>query len=120
MSDKQNSIYSRSVISFIDLLGFAECVMRSETDTASMVQIQNFLNTNAKFQQYLEKTLNHGANVLVRASYFSDTFVLSVPDDRIIYLLRETGHLCRHMLLSGWPCRGAVVAGPLSHSKLSI
>jgi hypothetical protein len=41
--------------------------------------------------------------------------VLSVNADQVIYLIRETGYLCRYLLLQGFSCRGGISAGSLYH-----
>lgn len=120
MHQEQSFSYTDRIVSFVDLLGFAECVNRSVTDAASMTAIRQFLDTSGTFQQIVKNFLTHKNNKLVEVSYFSDTFVISVSAENLIYLVRETGHLCRHMLLSGWPCRGAIVAGALSHNEEAV
>jgi hypothetical protein len=49
------------------------------------------------------------------SAFFSGSFVLTVNPDQVIYLIRETGNLCRHLLLQGFSCRGGISAGSLYH-----
>jgi hypothetical protein len=51
----------------------------------------------------------------MEASFFSDSFVLSSPENRDDLLIRETGHLCRELLLKGFASRGAITTGQLYH-----
>jgi hypothetical protein len=50
-----------------------------------------------------------------RATFFSDSFVLSMQSDRIFYMIRELGQLCRFLLMEGMLCRGAITVGSLFH-----
>jgi len=55
----------------------------------------------------------------IDAAFFSDSFVLSTasPETHLFHLVRETGYLCRYLLLQGFPCRGAIATGSLYHNN---
>jgi hypothetical protein len=108
--------YSRRILAFVDILGFADTVRQSGKYASSMELVWELLDANSKFKELFDKVINgNGSARFAEANFFSDTFVLSMSDDKIIYVLREIGNLNRHLLLRGLPCRGAVVTGLLHH-----
>lgn len=113
--------YSRRILAFIDILGFADTVERSARSASSMELVLELLDANSKFKQFFDKFINDEKKAsFAEASFFSDTFILSMSDEKIIYLLREIGNLYRHLLLRGLACRGAVVTGLLFHREQYI
>lgn len=111
LSGDTNSLdYQERVVSFVDVLGFAALVNDSSKDPTAREKIVKLIDTDKSFERFVG-TLLKWAN----ATFFSDSFVLSMEASRVLYLVRETGYLCRHLLLLGFPCRGAITAGPLYH-----
>lgn len=102
--------YQKRLIAFIDVLGFSGLVQASENDIDARNKLKTLITTNKLFEQFFEKVLNLG-----EVAFFSDSFVLSMQTDQVIYLVREAGYLCRHLLSLGFPCRGAIVMGSLYH-----
>ncbi|MBF0561492.1 MAG: hypothetical protein HQL37_05605 [Alphaproteobacteria bacterium] len=104
--------YQEQVVAFIDVLGFSELVNASDTNQAAQAKIRKLIGTDefyVSFMKYL---------YLTTLTFFSDSFVISMmPPDRIFYMVREVGHLCRHLLMLGLPCRGAITVGSLYHHK---
>jgi hypothetical protein len=114
--------YSKRILAFIDILGFADTAKRSEKSASAMEAVLELLDANSKFKEFFEKIMNGELEKgsFAEASFFSDTFILSMSEEKIIYLLREIGNLCRYLLLRGLACRGAVVTGPLFHQNQYI
>jgi hypothetical protein len=105
--------YQERVVAFIDLLGFADQVKASATDAAAQDKIGKLITIYDVFDWFVTEMIER----LVKGGFFSDTFILSATLEQAFYLIRETGNLCRFLLLQGFPCRGAVVAGLLHHHE---
>jgi hypothetical protein len=101
--------YEDRVVTFIDVLGFAELVKASDVDVIARAKVSKLILTDELFAKFSERFFRGDA------TFFSDSFVLSVQAEGIIFLIREAGQLCRRLLLLGFPCRGAVTAGALYH-----
>jgi len=110
-SDRNSRDYQERVVAFIDVLGFAELVRASDTDPTKRDKIAKFIMTDKLFADFT------GNMFRMAAAFFSDSFVLSIGSDRVFYLIREAGYLCRHLLLQGFPCRGAITTGSLYHQE---
>ncbi len=109
MSETDSFEYKERVVAFVDVLGFSALVRRSETDPAAMDNVRKLVTVNELFYSFMTKFQ------LSTASFFSDSFVLSMQPDRVLYVVREIGYLCRYLLLQGLPCRGAITTGSLYH-----
>lgn len=105
--------YQDRTVAFIDVLGFAELVKQSGKHPTELAQVNKLLAADKLFTQFVSEFLRPFAE----AAFFSDSFVLSVasPENQLIHLVRETGYLCRYLLLQGLPCSGAIATGPLHH-----
>jgi hypothetical protein len=103
--------YQQRAVAFIDVLGFADLVNRSESDPEMRAKVGSLIATNALFEKFVKQFLSPSAD----AAVFSDSFVLSMSADQIIHMVREVGYLCRRLLLLGLPCRGAITSGSLYH-----
>jgi len=103
-------VYADRIVAFIDVLGFSELVKASDTDSTALSKVKKLIATHELFERFMGEYLD-----FARADFFSDCFVLSVNTDQVIYLIRETGYLCRHLLLQGFSCRGGISAGSLYH-----
>ncbi len=111
-SDTNSFDYQERAVAFIDVLGFADLVKASDANPAARAKISKLIGTNKLFDQFMKKL------PFATASFFSDSFVLSMMQaDRVFYMVREIGYLCRHLLLLGFPCRGAITVGSLYHHK---
>jgi hypothetical protein len=110
--DNSSFDYQERTVAFIDVLGFAELVKQSDTSLTARAKLAKLIAINALFEQFVAKFLGFGD-----AAFFSDCFVLSMqpPDIRALFVIRETGYLCRYLLLQGFPCRGAITTGSLYH-----
>lgn len=104
--------YQERVVSFIDVLGFAELVKQSDTNQIARSKISRLLEVDNFFDRIVREFIR-----FADAAFFSDSFVLSMqsPENHAIHLIRETGYLCRYLLLQGFPCRGAITTGSLYH-----
>jgi hypothetical protein len=103
--------YQERAVAFIDVLGFAALVKASDADPTARNKIAKLIATNELFEKFTSEMFP------MDAAFFSDSFVLSMNVDRLFYLVRETGNLCRLLLLLGFPCRGAITAGALYHRE---
>ena len=108
--------YEDRVVAFIDVLGFADLVKASATGAAAHGKISKLIAIYNVFDWFVPQMLDK----LVDGGFFSDTFILSAGTSQSVYLIRETGNLCRYLLLQGFPCRGAIAAGPLHHRERII
>jgi hypothetical protein len=110
--DTKSIDYDERSVAFVDVLGFTELVTRSESDSAARVKIGKLLAINILFEKFVRNFINSA-----EAVFFSDSFAISMlsPEHRLFYLIRETGMLCRYLLLQGFACRGAITTGPLYH-----
>ncbi len=108
--------YEERVVAFVDVLGFADLVKASVTGTAAQNKINRLVAIYKVFDWFVPQMLEK----LVDGSFFSDSFILSTTTKQAFYLIRETGNLCRYLLLQGFPCRGAIVAGLLHHHERII
>jgi hypothetical protein len=116
-SDVTSSLdYQERVVAFIDVLGFADLVKASATDTAARDKTSKLIAIYKVFDWFVTEMLER----LVEGGFFSDTFILSATLEQALYLIRETGNLCRFLLLQGFPCRGAIAAGLLHHRERII
>jgi hypothetical protein len=105
--------YEERIVAFVDVLGFADLVRRSEADGAARAKLARLIAANQLFERVVQKWLGPS----MQGAFFSDSFALSEPwpGHRAIYVIRETGYLCRYLLLQGLPCRGAIASGSLHH-----
>lgn len=115
MNNSNSLAYEERVLAFIDVLGFAKLVEVSENDALARTRVQQIVEVDRLFERFMKLMFP-----LVDAAFFSDSFVLSAPVENTIYLIREAGYLCRHLLMSGFVSRGAIVAGSLHHKDRTI
>ena len=115
-SDLTSLDYQERVVAFIDVLGFADLVKASATDTAARNKTSKLIAIYKVFDWFVTEMLER----LVEGGFFSDTFILSATPEQAFYLIRETGNLSRFLLLQGFTCRGAIAAGLLHHHKRII
>ena len=110
VSDTNSFDYQEVVVAFIDVLGFSELVTASDADPIARAKLNGLIAADKLFERFMGQFLD-----FAEADFFSDSFVLSMQSDRVLYLIRETGYLCRYLLLQGFPCRGAICSGALYH-----
>ena len=115
MSKASSLTYEERIVAFIDVLGFAKLVEDSELDPAARSRIEKLIAADQLFERFLKNMFP-----LVYATFFSDSFILSATAANAIYLFREAGYLCRHLLTLGLVFRGAIVAGSLHHDDRTI
>jgi hypothetical protein len=113
-SDTDTFEYQNRVVAFIDVLGSAEFAEQSDGSPAARAKIGKLITADKLFEQFVRKNLG---SLGVAFAFFSDSFVLSMHADRVLYLVRETGNFCRYLLLQGLLCRGAITAGSLYHHE---
>jgi hypothetical protein len=105
--------YPERVVAFVDVLGFADLVKQSDANQLALASVRNLVTVNKLFEQFVCNFLS-----FADAAWFSDSLVLSMasPENHVIHLIRETGYLCRYLLLQGFLVRGAITTGSLYHS----
>jgi hypothetical protein len=105
--------YQERAVAFIDILGFAALVKASGTDRAARDKVGKLIMADQLYSRVMGKFLD-----FAEFTFLSDSFVISTePVNRTIHLVRETGLLCRYLLLKGFPCRGAITTGLLHHRE---
>jgi hypothetical protein len=114
--DENSLDYEERLVAFIDVLGFADLVTASAADTAAQDKVNKLIAIYKVFDWFVPQMLDK----LVDGSFFSDTFILSARSSQALYLIRETGNLCRYLLLQGFPCRGAIAIGLVHHRERII
>lgn len=103
--------YQERAVAFIDVLGFAELVKLSDTSEYARAKVGKLIDINNLFEKFISEYLD-----FAEATFFSDSFVLSFNSPHsLVYLIRETGYLCRYLLLQGFASRGAISTGSLHH-----
>ncbi len=108
-SEADSFEYQERIVAFIDVLGFSELVKASDANPAARGKIGKLIVANKLFERIMDDAR------FASATFFSDSFVLSMQSCRMFYMVREVGHLCRFLLLQGLPCRGAITVGSLYH-----
>jgi hypothetical protein len=105
---KMESAYDKRIIAFVDILGFANLIRDHAQKTGAL---KNYVYVMQMFEQFF---VHH--QKFTSYAFFSDCFVISVdPEQHMFSLIRETGKLCRQLLMLGMPGRGAVAFGELHH-----
>lgn len=102
--------YQDRLVAFVDVLGFANLTCRSSADDDALAKIGKLAATNQLFDAFFTELMDRA-----ETAFFSDSFVISMAPDEIIYLVREVGYLCRYLILLGLPSRGGITCGPLYH-----
>ncbi len=115
-SDASSLEYQERVVAFVDVLGFADLVKASAADAVAQDEVSTLIAVYKVFDWFTTEILEG----IVDGSFFSDTFILSATPEQAFFLIRETGNLCRYLLLQGLPCRGAIATGQLHHRERII
>ena len=90
----------------------------SEGNVSAKRSVGNLIDAVKQFDHFINNLLNdERPDSFASVAVFSDCFVLSMRPDQVLYLIRETGNLCRYLLLHGLPCRGAIASGSLHHRE---
>jgi len=94
------------------VLGFGDLVKQSDANPTAREKTRKLIAANKLFERFVGEYFP-----FADAAFFSDSFVLSLPEPGtgLIHLIRETGFLCRYLLSQGLPCRGAITTGSLYH-----
>jgi hypothetical protein len=111
-SDTTNFEYQDRVVAFIDILGFAKLVKDSEGNLAARAKVTKMIAAGKEFERFVREDFPS-----LTATVCPPSFVLSMEKDKIFYLIRETGKLCRHLFTLGFPFRGAISVGSLYHDE---
>jgi hypothetical protein len=124
--------YETRFLAFIDVLGWSALLKQSATDVAArrtvhagartMVGIAGIATRANAFRLPPFITGTASGSIDARVSHFSDTFVLSMPDELGgdgAFLFVLTG-LIKTMLAYGHYTRGAVVRGLVHHSPNAL
>jgi hypothetical protein len=117
--------YERRLLAFIDILGWSGLVERSKRD----LSIMGLLAAATELLQLTQKAIQGKIpgvaldavafeQLSIRAAYFSDTLVISAPENvkAAMTLVAFVQTTCLHLLLDmGFYTRGAIVLGDLWH-----
>lgn len=108
--------YQECAIAFVDVLGFAQLVERSEVDQEARILLARVIATADLFAEHMTFARMGTPN------FFSDSILLSMirPADNIFYLVREIGLLARYLLSMGFATRGGITTGPLYHQGKAV
>ena len=115
-SDISTFDYQERAVAFIDVLGFADLVLESDKGKKARDKARNKVSKLVSADKFLIQFVRKFLT-FAETAFFSDSFVLSMqsPESRLFNLVRETGYLCRYLLLQGFLCRGAITTGSLYH-----
>ena len=103
--------YDNRVVAFVDVLGFSDLVEKSANNQTEKDKIGEIIGADKLFSNFVNVFLAEMASGAV----FSDSFVLSMAPQNVYFMVREVGHICRHLLQLGISCRGAITIGPFYH-----
>src|SRR5258705_10405392 len=110
MSDRRgtNKTYEKSVVAFLDILGFKELVTKGKLSVVlgAMEIIKKRI-----------KLIDSFRDSPLKSSQFSDSLIISAPDndDGVIHLVHFTSLLASQLCLSGIWTRGALTMGQMHH-----
>ena len=111
---KRDSVgFESKSVAFLDILGFSELVKRSEEDVEIRDRIIRALDSIAGFVPGPKMKPE------VRYTAFSDSVVISGPDDDFgLYAVAEGARMLgKNLLFQGILCRGGITVGFLHHSS---
>src|SRR5690349_6196349 len=86
MAGNETLTYEERVVAFVDVLGFSELTLASRDDKTALAKLSAFVATNRIFADFYKKVLEFGT-----ATFFSDSFVVSMRPEQAWYLFRHTG-----------------------------
>ena len=118
--------YEERYVVLIDILGWSEIIKRSVSDPNAMSPIAHAAELIAQTRNWADNTnrlAGKSVNTDIRVSYFSDTFVLSLPVGTEVADTAEgtlndmVGEICATLLESGHYTRGAIVRGLVRHTS---
>jgi hypothetical protein len=130
-------VYERRIVAFTDILGFRNIVQRSSKFFTAAHQIVpeakeddldlrilNALQIEVdSYKEAFAKEFSDDCHEIqetdLRVTTFSDSVILSVPDDpkNFALLLFSISFMVRELLRNGFLCRGGVAYGEVYHSK---
>jgi len=105
--------YEERYVAFIDVLGFADLVARSETSPEIVARLSTTLSALSE-----RARLARSEELHIEAASFSDTIVLSSPTvpDALLRLLEIIDELSFELISGNMLFRGAIVRGHLLHT----
>jgi hypothetical protein len=109
--------YDERYVAFIDVLGFADLVARSETSPEIVARLSRTLSALSERAQLARSEELH-----IEAASFSDTIVLSSPalPDALLRLLEIVDELSFELISGNMLFRGAIVRGHLLHTTAFV
>lgn len=126
-ASKQTQKYDDRVVAFIDILGFKDIIQRSKSDPEIIGRVFNALTTETdKLKENYIAELNipdlkgSKGNFDEKNQTFSDCVVISVKNgsiEELGLLIYSVFNIARHLLISGYACRGGIAAGQLLHQR---
>jgi hypothetical protein len=110
-------IYEQRYVAFVDILGFAKIVEKSQSDTSLVHKLNKALGGISR-----RAASARSEKLRLEATTFSDTVVLSVPvtSDGLLHMFQAIDDLSIDLLSMNMLFRGAIVRGMLMHSAEAI
>ncbi len=117
--------YKKSLVAFIDILGFSDLVNGSNSDPEKRKKVEKIVNFVKDIIFVQEKVLRPDDPFYLQVSFISDSIVIStdaprsVNDSRLINVLKYAGSVSLSLLAIGVLCRGSIVIGNIFHHRES-
>jgi len=115
--------YKKSLVAFIDILGFSDLVNKSSSDPEKRKKVEKIVNFVRDIIFVQEKILQPDDPFYLKVSFISDSIVISVDipehthDQHLLNILKYTGSVGLSLLALGISCRGAIVMGNIFHHR---
>lgn len=110
--------YEKRLVFYMDILGFSNCVKKSENDNNMLIKIVGALNLIFKEKIIARKNNEKCENFSYQISTFSDCIIISVPineDCEIIYAIVSIEYMLRDLIYYGFLARGGISVGKMYH-----
>lgn len=106
--------YEKRIILFVDILGFANEVKKSNKNNSKIEQLKNCL-------EHIQGLFyNNIGNNFIEFTQFSDSIVISVPIDYpggVYYTISDASFAIHSLFSSGFICKGNITIGNIYHKK---
>jgi len=113
--------YIDSAVAFIDILGFSDLVLESESNTDVFNRVTTALNgLNDACASVIKRAGAISDCGTFKLSTFSDCVVMSVQRRYSSAMLVYASEVANQLLQTGFLCRGGIAVGAASHSSSNI
>jgi hypothetical protein len=109
-------MYDQRYVAFVDILGFAEIVRKTEHDTTNK-RYDALVRTLTEIGSFNEETINESDDFHFQS--FSDSVIMSTATTHtgLLHLLHLISNLSLRLLSNGLLMRGAIAKGKLHHDQ---